>query len=398
MKFRKILSVLLAVVIALSMGVFALADSSDPGDGWRLVPTSPDGLNAGEIWFDFTYLCDSDATEEQKAALRDHFNTGTWYVNMADHLVKCESDNELNGVYTRSDQPYILCIKEVGVDFVPVHKSLMGIRAGDYYLDEAEFRRVLTEEYTDYIMPRAIADYEDEFGQAPTDEQIAQMRQGLEAQVAGNIVDIYWTDNSYTYNPGGTFYRYTINTLPVPWGYYVVDYGIARTMMFIVDALDASIRQADEATVAASTWIRVASSAEEAEVGGYYLDFTDTAAVQAAFGSETAPSEEDLSMLRSGEWYADIGNGLVSGFIMVNVSATGDGEEWALTELALTPEIMEALFALLKVKTADQTDDPGNNDPQDDTGDTTPDERPSVIKRIVAIFLKLINFLKTLFR
>ena len=399
MKFRKILSVLLAVVMALSMGVFALADNSDPDDGWVYVPTSPEGLADGGIWFDFTYLFSDEMTEEQQAAALAYYNSGTWYVNMAEHLVKCESDNELNGVYTRSQEPYILCIKEVGVSFLDVHKSLAGIRVGDYYIDEAVFRRVCNEEFTDLYLSQAISQYESEEHEDPlTDDQIAAMRASIETQVRDNVVDMYLFGYSFGYNPHGTFYRYSLNNLPVPWGYYILDYAIARGMMILVDALDASIRQADEATVAASPWIRVASSAEEAEVGGYYLDFTDTAAVKAAFGSDTALSEEDLSMLRSGEWYADIGNGLISGFITVNVSETGDGEEWALTELALTPEIMEALFALLKVKTADQTDDPGSTDPQDGPDDPAPDERPSVIKRIVAIFLKLINFLKTLFR
>ena len=92
----------------LSAGVFALAEDGGEDDGWVYVPTSPEGLPDGGIWFDFTYLLAEDATEEERAALLAYFNAGEWYVNLEEHLVKCVSDNALNGVYTRSQQPYIL--------------------------------------------------------------------------------------------------------------------------------------------------------------------------------------------------------------------------------------------------------------------------------------------------
>ena len=339
---KKILAILLAMMMALSVGVTAAAANVTDADGWTYLPTSPDGLSDGDMWFDCTYLVGSDATEEEIAALKALFSAGSWYVKMDEHLVKCVSDNELNGTYTRSQEPYILCIREVGVSWVDVHKDLAGIQVGDYYLDEAVFRSVCAEKFTDYFMPQAIESYTQQYGAAPTEEQTAQIRANLKAQLESNIVETYWSGNTYSYNPHGTFYRYKINTLPVPWGYYIVDGGIARQMMLVVDALNASIRQADAATVASSPWKRVASSIEDTEEGGYYIDFTDTAAVMAAFGMTQTPTAEEMAIVTGGEWYADFSRGVVTGKISLDA---GNGEEYSYW----MPE-SETLFGLLKVK------------------------------------------------
>ena len=341
-KAKKLLAVLLALMMALSVGINAAAANVTDADGWTYLPTSPEGLSDGDMWFDCTYLVGSDATEEEIAALQSLFSAGSWYVKMDEHLVKCVSDNELNGTYTRSQEPYILCIREVGVSWVDVYKDLAGIQVGDYYLDEAVFRSVCAEKFTDYFMPQAIDSYTQQYGTAPTEEQTATIRASLKTQIENNVVETYWSGNIYSYNPHGTFYRYKINTLPVPWGYYIVDGGIARQMMIVVEALEASIRRADAATVASSPWKKVASSIEDAEEGGYYIDFTDTAAVMAAFNMTQAPTAEDMEMIRSGEWYADFDRRVVTGKITVDA---GNGELYS----TWIPE-SEALFDLLKVK------------------------------------------------
>lgn len=398
---KRILSVLLAVLMALSLGVTAIA-SDGADDGWRYVPTSPDGLEDGDIWFDFTYLFDG-ATEEETAAGLAYYNAGDWYVNMEEHLVKCVSDNNLNGVYTRSQQPYILCIREVGVSWVDVHKNPAGIQAGDYYIDEAVFRSFCNEEFTELFVAQAIRSYQAEHeGASPTDEQISQAREAIAAQVEDTVVDMYWNEYTFSYNPHGTFYRYRFNMYPVPWAYYIVDYAIAQQMMVLVQALDASLRVADAAYVAASPWIKVASCIDDAEEGGYYIDFRDTDALMAAFQTAQTPSEEDIRMLESGEWYADLSRGVVTGKITQTseLPATA-GIEGMDGDLSFWMPESEALYSLLKIKPVTASDDP--------TGDETPTEHTqpddgsqnagkSFMQRLADLFNKIVAFFRNLFR
>ena len=81
---KKLLSVLLAVVMLLSLGSFALANSPVDADGWMRVPTSPDGLQDGDLWVDFTYLLSDQMTEEEQAAALARYNAGEWSVNVAE--------------------------------------------------------------------------------------------------------------------------------------------------------------------------------------------------------------------------------------------------------------------------------------------------------------------------
>ena len=403
---KRILSVLMAAVLALTLGVCALAEGDGAEDGWRYVPTSPEGLEDGDIWFDFTYLFEGATPEEIETGLA-YFNAGQWYVNLEEHLVKCVSDNALNGVYTRSQQPYILCIKEIGVSWVDVHKNLAGLQVGDYYIDEAVFRSECIENLTELFLEQAIRSYENEHdGESPADEQIAQMRQALADQVEENVVDMYWREYSFSYNPHGTFYRYMLNMLPVPWGYYIVDYAIARQMMIMVDALDASIRVADAAAVAASPWVRVASCIEDAEEGGYYMDFRDPQALAAAFDMAEPPTQEEINeeipMFESGEWYADFNRGVVTGRITEPAQLTGAQEDITVW---LTED--EHLFRLLKVKPVSEPETP--TEPEPPVGPEPPVEptqpgnggqssQPSFLQRLTDLFNRIVNFFRNLFR
>ena len=52
---KKLLSVLLALVLALSCAALAFAEETDP---WVPIPTSPEGLQKGDLWLNFAYLYD----------------------------------------------------------------------------------------------------------------------------------------------------------------------------------------------------------------------------------------------------------------------------------------------------------------------------------------------------
>ena len=397
------MAVLLALMMALSIGVTAAAANVTDSDGWTYLPTSPDGLEDGDMWIDFRGVFDPDASEEENQALLDYYNSGTWYVKLDEHLVKCENGPEnLNRIFTRSQMPFLLCIKEVGVSWVDVRTDCFAdIQVGDYYLDKEVFRSVCTEKFTEYYLPQALESYEEHYGEAPTEEQAAEIRANLKTSVEENLVETFWTGYSYSYNPHGTFYRYKLTTLPVPWGYYLVDGFIAKQMMLLVEVLDASLRVADAATVASSSWQRVASSIEEAEEGGYYIDFTDIPAVMAAFGTEQTPTEEDMAIVKRGEWYADFDRGVVTGKISETVE--GDAISFWFPE-------SEDLFALLKLKPVSEpepqvtpeepaTDEPGNTDNGGNTDDGG--SRPGRVpfwQRIVDFFNRIINVFRSAFR
>ena len=55
---KKLLSVLLALVLALSCASLAFADETNP---WVHIPTSPEGLQKGDLWLNFAYLYARDS-------------------------------------------------------------------------------------------------------------------------------------------------------------------------------------------------------------------------------------------------------------------------------------------------------------------------------------------------
>ena len=333
----KLLSVILTLIMAIApVTVFtAFAEDEYPAGYWTLIPTSPAGLQPGDVWFDFTALFDSSATEEELAAALARFNCATWYANFDDAMVKCVSDDpELNGVYTRSQQPFICCAKEVGVSWRNVFKNLAGASVGDYYMDKDVFIADATNGYAAYFA----AQYQRQHPEVTiTDEMMQQLRIR-----SAELAEEQYTANVYRFNPNGTLYRVELNGMPFPYTRYIVDYSIGQEMMLVIHALEVSLRQITAEDIAASSWIRVAASREAADWGEYYLDFTDVAAVMAAFNMSTAPSQQELDILLNGEWYADLTDLVVTG----KISIEDDGvlyEQWL-------PESAQ-VFGLLKIKT-----------------------------------------------
>ena len=337
----KLLSVILTLILATApfAAFSAFAEDEYPEGYWTLVPTSPDGLEAGEVWFDFTALFDSSATAQEIAAALARFNCATWYANFDDAMVKCVSDDpELNGVYTRSQQPFICCAKEVGVSWRNVFKNLAGASVGDYYSDKAVFIADATDGYTANLA----AQYQRQHPEVTiTDEMMQQLRIR-----SAELAEEQYTANVYRFNPNGTLYRVELNGMPFPYTRYIVDYSIGQEMMLVIHALEVSLRQITAEDIAASEWIRVAASREAADWGEYYLDFTDVAAVMAAFNMSTAPSQQELSILLNGEWYADLSREVVTG--MIAVEDDGEIYEQWLAESA-------AVFGLLRIKTCGHT-------------------------------------------
>ena len=374
MKTKKILSIFLVMLIMLSLSV--IASASDDGYNWERVPTSPEGLGHGDVWFDFTMLCSSDATEEEKAALLARFNAGTWYADFDAAMVKVENaDDDLNGTYSRSQEPFICCVKEVDVNFVNVSKSLAGVQVGDYYIDKDAWYAYAVPEFASYYAAQYSAEHQ---GETVTPEMMEQLK--IQCK---DIADNYYA-MTFTYNPGGKMYRYQINGMPFPYGRYPISYSIGQCYMIIVHALDVSIRQATAETVAASPWVKVETSVENAADGGYYIDFDDPTVLAAMNVSN--PTESDIAMIKGGEWYADFSRSVVCGKITINVNGESFSE-W-------TEESSE-LFHFVKVKPGAPAVDPSGE--ENDGQEENRPQKASPWKKIVSFFLRLVDFFKKIF-
>ena len=355
---KKLLSVLLAVVMLLSLGSSALANSPVDEDGWMRVPTSPDGLQKGDLWLDFSYLFAGrdDLTEEQLAEAVEIYNSATWYINFDTKRVMVESDyEELNGDQgVNQSMVWIHCVREIGVEWVKVKQSTVGIKVGDYYLDKDVFYQTAAEKT--YL--KFISLWEKESGQ-----QIEDLSEEERAEVLASIADasatagdMYWF-SGFLYNPGGNLCVWCVGNMPA-----VIFFPFADSyVMIAAEAAQEALRQADEETVAASKWVAVAASIEDAEEGGYYIDFTE-AAVMETFGLTEAPTEDTLAIFRNGEWYVDFERSVVAGTIVIDggISEEENAQFKAMFGFSYPQNAFstmeypesEELFALLKYRPA----------------------------------------------
>ena len=338
---------------------------------WVKIPTSPDGLQKGDVWFNFSKLFTSNPLTADEQAQLARFNAADWYADFDALMVKCvSSDPDLNGEYT-NQHAWINCTEEVGVSWVPVSKTLAGLQVGDYYIDVNVFYQTAEAGYFTYFSAQYNAQYSDPMPAATAAQLHAK---------SAEITDMQFKSNVFAYNPGGNQYHYQLNGMPFPYARCMVSSGIGDQTMIVVDALAASIRQLDAATAAASPWVKVATSLENAEEGGYYIDFDDPAVMAAMNVSN--PTPEDVAMVKGGEWYADFGRCVVCG----KITQVINGESYT----DWTPESSE-LFTYVKVKPVTPTEDPGEQEnPQP--------QRPSFWRSIVSFFLRLVDFFKKLFK
>ena len=177
---KKLLSVLLAVLMLLSLVSAAAATGSDDGYNWKPIPTSPEGLNTGDYWLDWSYVAQAlDADTDLTAAeLLQLFNDGTYWFD--------EDKADMKGTFTipagmagltedevnefkpgDHDTIVFLCMSltQVGLEWKPVSLTGDNLKDGDYYLD-----------YDAYIDAYLQADMEKDIanGTLPADTTLAQ--------------------------------------------------------------------------------------------------------------------------------------------------------------------------------------------------------------------------------
>ncbi|MBQ6165433.1 MAG: hypothetical protein IJK23_13260 [Clostridia bacterium] len=125
MTTKKIISVLIAVLMALSCCVSAFAGN------WVNVATSPDGLPDGSYYLDLPYAKKADGTEDQTIAAA--INSCTYRLDLDNLQMEVTS---MEGTVTGGDaQSYLIWLQKTGVNWLPVATSDNGLQDGDYYLD-----------------------------------------------------------------------------------------------------------------------------------------------------------------------------------------------------------------------------------------------------------------------
>ena len=74
--------------------------------------------------------------------------------------------------------------------WVYIHKNLAGIQVGDYYLEKDIFYSYATEEIAKYVLPEALASYEETYGTAPTEDQAEQIKDDIKRQMRDEFVTL----------------------------------------------------------------------------------------------------------------------------------------------------------------------------------------------------------------
>ena len=153
---KKLLSVLLALAMLFSCA--ALASAEPDGYNWVEIPTSPDGLQTGDAYLEFTpefVESNMDMIYDAEDVIRE-MNRSTWYIDVEKRLLKgsfsIEPEME-EGNYMgdncdpqydveRSVLYYNEAVREVGVEWEPVNLT-NDLHDGDWYMELDELKENL---------------------------------------------------------------------------------------------------------------------------------------------------------------------------------------------------------------------------------------------------------------
>lgn len=212
---KKILSVLLALCLLLSLGTFALAADETPTYNWQSIPTSAEGLKAGDIYLNFDNSwcqgivspCDGYAGLHTAECM----SAGTWFVDVEKGLVKgtftaladyTSSGEDETVVFDPSTTGlqcaliYYNAISEAGIEWLPVAKTTAGLKNGDLYIDTDK----LIDEYIDCVVSQK--NFDDDPSNDITPELADEMR-----EVLREYFDGFFFAELYI-NPHGTLNKY----------------------------------------------------------------------------------------------------------------------------------------------------------------------------------------------
>lgn len=149
---KKLLSILLALVMTLSMAGLAFAEDETTEEpyNWVRIPTSADGLESGGYYLDWSAYAgsvgDPDAPSDLIVPYLAALNAGEWYIDMDKAALKGTYTIPAGAMNNPEAQTlelppeasrYVLpqTLKAVDLTWEPVSFTTEGLRDGDYYLD-----------------------------------------------------------------------------------------------------------------------------------------------------------------------------------------------------------------------------------------------------------------------
>ena len=273
---KRILSVLLALCLLIPFGTLAMAQDETPSYNWQPIPTSGDGLKAGDIYLTFDdSWCQGIVTPGKGYAgvhTAECMASGTWFVDVEKGLVKGTytalaaytssgedetavfdpSENELGCAYI-----YYYAISEAGIEWLPVAKTTVGLKDGDWYIDTDK----LIDGYVDYVVSMMNSDSNPANDIAP--EKAAEMRQEL--TVDNVLTELY-------INPNGTLHKYKVvmgaDTVYCPLDYNPFN-GDKLLAAMLSGVLPGCIKQYHEPEI---SWITLPYGSDGLSEGDWYLD------------------------------------------------------------------------------------------------------------------------------
>lgn len=299
---KRILSVLLALCLLIPFGTLALAVDETPSYSWQPIPTSAEGLKAGDIYLTFDdNWCQGIVTPGKGYAglhTAECMSAGTWFVDVEQGIVKgtftalaaySSSGEDETVVFDPSETElgcayiFYFAISETGVEWQPVAMSTDGLKNGDFYIDGD----ALANGYVDFVADMLNTDSNPD--NDITDEKALQMRQEL--KVNDVLTELY-------VNPHGTLYKYKVvmgeDTVYCPRENNAHN-GNNLLAAMLSDVLPGCVKQYHEDPEI--SWITLPYSSDGLSEGDWYLD---TKAFIDIIGKGKSDEEKDeaLALIR----------------------------------------------------------------------------------------------------
>lgn len=218
-KTRKLLSILLALVMALSLCTVAFAvDEPVAEEEFKgvLLPTSPDGLAAGALWLDWAaladYLSEDEEIEQEEldamvadySSYKVYFDADTLAVKVftpvfdEDHKPVIDEATGEQVYAPMEEAKYLLyemamvgILKQVGTDWVLVKPADAELADGDYYFDKDAVVAAYRKGMEEFYLSNKPEDVSEENWKTTMSAYIDENVADFEEEVLNDIVDLF---------------------------------------------------------------------------------------------------------------------------------------------------------------------------------------------------------------